>query len=137
MEILHASTVSVQGRAALITGPSGSGKSGLALQLMALGANLVSDDRTIVSEKDGGLLATPPDALRGKIEARGVGVLAADCSDVAQVVLVVDLSKASSQRLPPMTKTSILGVDIELVCGQKTPNLAAVVIHYLKGGRVA
>ena len=45
-QILNASCVAWQGRGALILGRSGAGKSALALQLMALGADLVSDDRT-------------------------------------------------------------------------------------------
>ena len=41
--LLHASCVAVAGRAVLITGPSGSGKSSLALTLLAHGAALVAD----------------------------------------------------------------------------------------------
>ena len=49
--MLHATTVALAGQGVLILGPSGSGKSGLALQLMAMGAELVADDRTIVTAR--------------------------------------------------------------------------------------
>jgi HPr kinase/phosphorylase len=48
--VLHATTVAIGGRGVLILGPSGSGKSGLALELMAMGAGLVADDRTEVTQ---------------------------------------------------------------------------------------
>ncbi|MEM9638850.1 MAG: hypothetical protein AAGA94_14475, partial [Pseudomonadota bacterium] len=57
-DILHASCVACQGRAVLILGRSGQGKSGLALQLMAYGADLVADDRTQVTVQDERLWAT-------------------------------------------------------------------------------
>ena len=68
--IVHASCVALGGRGVLILGGSGAGKSGLALQLMAYGAALVSDDRTILSNRDGALQAAAPDTIRGRIEAR-------------------------------------------------------------------
>ncbi|MFQ5437976.1 MAG: HPr kinase/phosphorylase, partial [Paracoccaceae bacterium] len=46
--IVHAGAVAFDRRAVLILGPSGSGKSSLALELMSRGASLVSDDRTIL-----------------------------------------------------------------------------------------
>ena len=67
---LHATAVAVDGRAALILGASGAGKSSLALQLMALGAVLVADDRTVVQRDGSHIVADVPDTLRGLIEAR-------------------------------------------------------------------
>ena len=63
--ILHASCVAIQGRAVLIIGASGRGKSGLALQLMAFGAKLVSDDRTEVVLEQGKLIARAPATIGG------------------------------------------------------------------------
>ena len=62
--LLHASCVAVKGRALLITGPSGTGKSALALQMMALGADLVADDQTLLQPRAGKLIATAPPAAR-------------------------------------------------------------------------
>ena len=59
--IMHASCVAVQGKGVLILGPSGAGKSSLALQLMALGADLVADDRTEISVQNGAAIARSPD----------------------------------------------------------------------------
>ncbi|WP_331459605.1 HPr kinase/phosphorylase [Paracoccus liaowanqingii] len=70
---LHATTVALEGRGLVILGPSGSGKSGLALELMAVGAVLVADDRTDLRLQQGRLIAQAPPALSGRIEARGWG----------------------------------------------------------------
>ena len=61
---LHATCVAVEGRGVLITGPSGSGKSSLALALMAHGARLVADDRVTLSLREGTLWATCPETIR-------------------------------------------------------------------------
>ncbi len=70
-EILHATAVAWRGRAVLILGRSGSGKSALALQLMALGCTLVADDGVELAVQEGALVARPPEKIRGMIEARG------------------------------------------------------------------
>ena len=64
-ETLHTSTVALDGRAVLISGPSGSGKSDLALRLLDRGFVLVSDDQTIVRKDGNRLLATAPAAIAG------------------------------------------------------------------------
>ena len=56
-------------------GPSGAGKSALALQLLALGAELVADDRTDIIRQGDHLIADVPQAIAGMIEARGMGIL--------------------------------------------------------------
>ncbi|MEF9600929.1 HPr kinase/phosphatase C-terminal domain-containing protein, partial [Paracoccus sp. PXZ] len=73
--ILHASCIAHRGRGLLILGPSGAGKSTLALEMMAFGATLVADDRTILRREGGRIVADAPDSIRGRIEARGVGIL--------------------------------------------------------------
>ncbi|MBK6467046.1 MAG: HPr kinase/phosphatase C-terminal domain-containing protein [Paracoccaceae bacterium] len=135
-EILHASCVAVDGRALLITGPSGAGKSALALQLMALGARLVSDDWTAVQVVPGGLVARcPAPAIRGLIEARGLGLLRADPLDMAQVALVADLSQDEDQRLPPHRAITILGCSLPLVLRVQNDHFTAALMLYLRGGR--
>lgn len=135
--ILHATCVAVDGRGLLILGPSGSGKSSLALQLIAFGAQLVADDRTELTRQGDGLIATCPDAIRGRIEARGLGILATPTVDRVPVTLAVDLGVEESDRLPPRRSVSILGTTLDLVLGSRDYHFPAAVMCYLKGGRTA
>ncbi len=83
----------------LLIGKSGSGKSDLALRLIAAGAKLVADDRTDLFVRKGKLYATAPARIAGLLEVRGVGILALPHVEQAKVTLVAELSKAP-QRLP-------------------------------------
>ena len=134
--ILHASCVALDRRAVVFLGPSGSGKSSLCLQLMAMGAVLVADDKTCVKVGESGLIAHAPKSIDGLIEARGVGLLTAQ-SCVAQVALVVDLSKGESDRLPPMRHYNLLGHSIPLLHKVEAAHFPAAILQYLKGGRSA
>ena len=114
-ETLHASTVASKGRAVLITGPSGSGKSDLALRLLDRGFTLVSDDRTIVKGDSGRLIASAPPNIAGKLEIRGIGIVDVECADDTPVGLVVELT-SDMQRLPDDSRERlILGVKVPLV----------------------
>lgn len=131
---LHATTVAVEGRAALILGASGAGKSSLALQLMALGAVLVSDDRTVVQRDGERLIADAPDTLRGLIEARGVGILKAAAAGAVPVSVVIDLDQTETQRLPAAHGHSVLGVVLPCLHKCDTPAWPAAIMQYLKAG---
>ena len=132
---LHATTVAIAGRGLLILGPSGSGKSGLALQLMALGATLVADDRTILSHgAEGGLVATCPPAIRGLVEARGMGLLRATPLDAVTLAAAVDLGQSEAQRLPAPARIAILGRPLPLLRKIETAYFAAALLHYMKEG---
>lgn len=133
--VLHATTVAWDRRAALILGPSGAGKSALALQLLAWGALLVADDRTRVTCRDGQLVATCPAAIRGRIEARGVGILGAGSLDEAPIVLAVDLSATETERLPPQRQMTLLGCVVPLVHRVESGHFPAAILQYLRGGR--
>ena len=98
-ETLHASTVAIDGRAVMISGPSGSGKSDLALRLLDRGFTLVSDDQTIVRKDNGRLLASAPPTIHGKLEIRGVGIVDMETVSDVPVALVVELT-SDIQRLP-------------------------------------
>lgn len=134
---LHASCVALGASAVLITGASGAGKSSLALQLMALGAVLVSDDKTCLRHTENGLLATAPASIKGLIEARGVGILAAETRQFAIVRLLVDLDRSETERLPPQRSQNILGQTLPVLHNVKAAHFAAAIIQYLKGGRAA
>jgi serine kinase of HPr protein (carbohydrate metabolism regulator) len=108
---IHASAVLVGTRAVLIRGPSASGKSRLALELLEAGrigavlfARLVADDRVHLETAGGRLLARPAAALAGLIEVRGVGLLRLAHEPSAVVGSVVDLAAADAVRLPEPDK---------------------------------
>jgi HPr kinase/phosphorylase len=134
---LHASAVAWQGRAALILGPSGSGKSALALNLMALGAVLVADDRVRVSVEGSRLIAASPEAIRGRIEARGIGILNAEAIDRAELALVIDLSATETERLPPWREFRLFERVLPLVHRVESGHFPAAILQYLKAGRNA
>lgn len=132
---LHADCVAVDGRGLLVLGASGSGKSGLALNLMALGATLVADDRVILSRQNDSLMASAPASISGLIEARGIGLLNAATGGPVQVALVVDLDQTESDRMPPSREIDILGKTLTLLFKVDAPHFPAALVQYLKAGR--
>ena len=133
---MHASTVVFERKGVLITGPAGSGKSGLALELMSRGAKLVSDDCTEITLRDGLPWAMPHNKLEGMIEARGIGILAADNVPGTYINLVIDLSKTTDERTPKNLTTAICGRDIPTLHKVESRYFAAAITQYLKGGKV-
>lgn len=114
-ETVHASTVAVDGRAVLISGPSGSGKSDLALRLLERGFALISDDQTVVKKQGDVLFASAPPSIAGKMEVRGIGILDMDHIDDVPIGLVVELT-SEIERLPDDSRERrFLGVPIPLV----------------------
>lgn len=118
---VHASAVKVGQFAVLIRGPSGSGKSRLAFDLIMAGrvgvverAVLVGDDRVYLATVGDEIEVRPSRILAGLIEVRGLGIRRCDFVEHATVGLVVDLDAADAERLPQAEslKTSILGVEI-------------------------
>ncbi|HEV2748852.1 MAG TPA: HPr kinase/phosphatase C-terminal domain-containing protein [Allosphingosinicella sp.] len=112
-ETLHASCVAKGGRAMLISGASGSGKSDLALRLIDRGAKLVSDDYTVVQRVEGRLLASAPKTIAGKMEVRGLGLVEMEPVRDVPVCLVIDLARGAT-RIPDLE-------DFLMVAGVKLP----------------
>ncbi len=125
VERIHATAIAVGDRAVLVRGPSGSGKSDLALRCLGLGPSalvretikLVSDDQVLLRHENSCLRASAPPQLRGKLEIRGLGILEVDAVTEANIVLVADLvSEGPIERFPdPWPYARILGFDVPLV----------------------
>jgi HPr kinase/phosphorylase len=131
---LHASAVAVQGRGCLITGASASGKSTLSLEMIALGAELVADDRVDVRRTVEGLMLSAPPPIAGMIEARGIGILRLPTRRDVPLALIVDLDEAEHERLPEARCRELLGISCSLVCGQGRAGLAALAFVLLRSG---
>jgi len=133
--LIHATTVSDRGRALIIRGASGSGKSSLALRLLALGADLVSDDQTLVSpQPDGPPLVSAPPAISGLIEAWGLGLLAVDPVR-ARAAAILDLDLAATARMPTDQTETLAGYDLPLLHNAESPHFTSALLLYLRGGK--
>lgn len=110
----QATSVAIDGRAVLIEGKPGGGKSTLAMMLIDRGAVLVGDDGVVLSSSNAGLFAQPHPEITGKLEVRGVGLGDLPTTS-ARVSLVVDLDQ-EGERMPDQAATrSILGVDLPCI----------------------
>ncbi len=113
MFLIHATCVAIGGAGVLIRGPSGSGKSDLALRLIDEGARLVADDYCEATIHQGALLVAAPPGIAGKLEVRGVGIVELDHVGEVRVALAVDLRSATEiPRLPDTAVIMIQGVTV-------------------------
>jgi len=111
-------------RAALLRGPSGSGKSDLALRFLALAEEnalrpaLVADDQVFIDAQDNVATVSAPETLAGLMEVRGLGIIQLPTIAAARLVLVCDLVAADQvPRLPrdPWGRTAVAGVELPLL----------------------
>jgi serine kinase of HPr protein (carbohydrate metabolism regulator) len=115
--ILHAGLIALRHnglwRGVLLQGPSGSGKSDLALRCLDLGFVLIADDRVEAWESAGGLFGAPPEVLAGFAEARGIGLITLGYRPWARMVLAVDCVTSSEvERMPDPQAFEAFGVSI-------------------------
>ena len=127
---VHGSAIAVGGRGFLIRGASGSGKSGLVLQMMELGADLISDDQVIMERSAGTIIMSAPQTLVGKIEARFVGILNVPSRQNVVLNHVIDLDVDSQAQLPQLQYCKVLGLQIDLINGRNVPNLASILMIF-------
>jgi serine kinase of HPr protein (carbohydrate metabolism regulator) len=113
MLLVHGTTIAIKGVGILIRGPSGSGKSDLALRLMDEGARLVADDQTRLSAHKGRLWASSPASIAGLMEVRGLGIVTLPHKAKARLGLVVDLvAEADIERLPDPDDVEFLEIRV-------------------------
>lgn len=116
MEQTHATCVDIDGAGVLLRGPSGSGKSDLALRLIDDGARLVADDRAELTLVGGQVIASAPPVLKGRIEVRGLGIIAVDALAETPLKLVVDLvAPTAVERLPEPATADVIGIRLPVV----------------------
>ena len=115
--VLQASAVVIAGRALLIEGPPGSGKSSLALALIDRGAGLIGDDGVTLAQDGDLLIASPPPNIAGLLEVRGVGLFHVAAAPPAPVALILALGGAAPDRLPetPLARRMIAGVAVPVL----------------------
>ncbi len=123
---IHASAVLIGEHAVILRGASGSGKSALALALIAsagargLFARLVADDRVFVSLAGGRLIVAPHPAIAGRIEERFVGIATVPHEDEAVAGLVVDLEPPGVSQ---MLRLPDDGQTVTFIAGTRLPRL--------------
>lgn len=114
--LVHGTAVAIDGRAILLRGPPGSGKSDLALRLIDRGANLIADDQAELRQVGDFIWVRAPATITGLIEIRGLGVLRLKPLDEAALALCVDLlPSAEIERLPERRFEELLGIAVPLI----------------------
>ena len=120
---VHATGLVLGRTGIVLRGPSGSGKSFLALMLLdrweshGLGAKLVADDRLDLEATGKGIVMHAPAAIAGLIELRGRGIVTRPHVAKASLHLVVDLVP----RLERMVEEQELVVDLMGVSVPRCP----------------
>lgn len=112
---LHASCAALRGDGVLFLGPSGAGKSDLVLRLLGRGWTLVADDQVELADDEQGLTAAPPEALRGMLEVRGLGLFRdMPVTAPARLRLAIDLLPPGQEppRLPEPRRFAAAGREI-------------------------
>jgi HPr kinase/phosphorylase len=114
--LLHATAIAIDGRAVLLRGASGSGKSDLALRLIDAGARLVSDDQCELYRRGEEVIVRAPATIAGLLEVRGIGLVRFDALAEAPVAAIVDLvAPESVERLPARQTATILEIALPLI----------------------
>ena len=122
---MHATCVDVNGSGVLIVGRSGSGKSSLAINLIALGSTLVADDQCELVKKNKKFCVFKPASLPNSIEIRGVGLVSVPMVFETSLDWVVNMDEAEKERMPDLRFTEIDGYKIPTVFGKNMDDLAS------------
>ncbi len=125
----HATCVCIGNDGILLRGPSGTGKSDLALRLIDEGAVLVADDRTDVQVRGNDLVASAPETIAGQMEVRGLGIVRLPIRAEATLSLLVDLSQdVETERLPINRHETFMGIQLRhmTACGSAASTPAKI-----------
>ena len=136
--ILHASAVAVGEHALLITGAAGAGKTTLALEMIALGAGLIADDRVCADPdeappgKTRQLWLSAPSNIAGLVEMRGFGLLRLAARPGAALKLIAELDHGETERLPPRRTRVLSGIACPVILCKGRSGLAAALTCLLR-----
>ena len=123
--IMHATCVDVNGSGVLIVGRSGSGKSSLAINLLALGSTLVADDQCKLVRKNNRFRISKPASLPKSIEIRGVGLVSVPMINETSLDWIVNMDELEKERMPTPRFTEIGGFRVPTVFGKNMDDLAS------------
>ena len=113
---VHGTAVAIDGIGVLLRGPSRCGKSDLALRLIDAGARLIADDQVVLRRDGDAVCASAPEAIAGKLEVRGIGIVAVDIAAHAKLSLVVELVAPDAvERMPEPSHAQFLEVAVPLI----------------------
>lgn len=123
--VRQATGVAISGRAILIEGPPGSGKTTLALTLIDRGATLIGDDAVALAAEDDRVTVGPPPTIAGLIEVRNVGLLSVPAT-TAPLALVLRLAPDAPRYVEQAGTLQLLGRTIPLLWFDPTIPAAAI-----------
>ncbi len=133
---IHATCVAIGAQGVLLTGPSGAGKSDLAMRLIDRGAVLVADDYTVLSDEGGVLIARSPATIAGRMEVRGIGIVARAAAASVPVALVVALA-SEDERMPEPRTIMLHGINVPQVVIDPRWASAPIKVEWALGERTA
>ena len=122
---MHATCVDINGSGVLILGRSGSGKSSLAINLIALGSKLVADDQCKLVKKNNSFRIFKPASLPNSIEVRGIGLVSVPTVVETRLDWVVNMDEAETERMPDLRFTEVGGYRVPTVFGKNMEDLAS------------
>ncbi|MDQ4419724.1 HPr kinase/phosphatase C-terminal domain-containing protein [Sphingobium sp. DEHP117] len=113
---VHGTSVVIDGRAVLIRGTSGAGKSDLALRVIDRGAVLLADDYTHLAREQDTVIGSAPERTAGLMEVRGLGLVSMPHVARARVALVVQADKTAPERYPdPLPTCTYCGLAVPML----------------------
>lgn len=118
MENIYATCLELNHKGILLIGPSGSGKSDLALRLIKeKQAILISDDRINIEIVSGAIIASCPQTIQGLLEVRGIGIVKMPHKEQTKISLVIELTNnlEEIERLPQDETITLLGIEIKKI----------------------